>query len=106
MFSLLGMISRYGPTSLMFKHALFSLENDSPHSWFNRLESLCSQYGLPNKMSFLKSPLPNALFKKQIKEKVVCFWYTKLSVNVQKLQSLSFLRPKFLPLGRGRPLLF
>ena len=105
-FSLLGMISRLGPTHIIHRHAVQVLANPAAfrNSWFLRLKELCHQYSLPEPQSFLSHPPSAISFKHIAKQKVVDFWNSKLRAEASRLDSLNFFRADFMSLSQPHPI--
>ena len=74
--SLLGMISRLGPSHILFQHGNQVLENPEvfKKSWFLQVREACLQYNLPDPRSLLVSPLSKTKLKRLAKAKVLEFW--------------------------------
>ena len=57
-FTLLGMISRIGPDTILHRHGLNILNSTTPkkHSWFSPIQTLAAQYSLPDPATIRLSP--------------------------------------------------
>ena len=95
------MICRFSPSHSMFKHALFTLHNSSPYSWFAYVRKICQKYSLQDPLIFLSSPLNKERFKSLVKKAVVSYWHERLCEMVSLKPSLKLMRPQFLPLGKS-----
>jgi hypothetical protein len=101
-FGLLLMIARLGPDHILHRHGVYLLHHGVPTSWFAQVRQLCTQYSLPDPLLTLTSPPASVVAWKTANKSAVCaFWHAKLVADAAALPSLCFLRPAFLPLGRG-----
>ena len=73
-------------------------------SWFWKLRNLFLQYLLPHPLCWLQSPPEKDNFRKLCKSAVLNFWRRKLSLEVQNLSSLRFLKPDFISLTSCHPI--
>ena len=101
MLSLFGMISRLGPSNILFQIGLHQLRHQVSSSWFLAVQELTRQYLLPEALHLLCHPLPKEQFRKLVKSKVLEFSHKKLCASVLQKSSLIFLRAEFLPLTSG-----
>jgi hypothetical protein len=96
------MIARLGPDNILQRHGIYLLHHGVPASWFAQVRQLCTLYGLPDPLLTLTSPPASvAAWKTANKTAVRAYWHAKLVADAAALPSLCFLRPAFLPLGRG-----
>ena len=104
MLSLLGMIARLGPTALIQKVGRHMIISRNNKSWFNKVQSLCSDYHLPNPLQLFQNPPSKESWKNMCKSKVISFWEDKLRLEAEHLSSLHFFKPQFLSLARPHPM--
>ena len=104
-FSLLGMISRLGPSNILFQHGWSTLNSavQSSKSWFHQIRELSKQYSLPDPLSTLANPPIKTTFKRAVKLQVLDWWQTKLRKAAQ-LPSLSLFRTEFMSLSKPHPI--
>ena len=99
---LLLMIAMLGPTNILWKHGTYILHHSIKHSWFSQVRDLTLQYSLQDPLLTLASPpCSKTAWKAKGKQAITAYWHKKLKSEVSTLPSLQFLRPSFLPLGRG-----
>ena len=104
--TLLGMISRLGPSNILHRLGITILSNPSfntSHSWFKDVQHICSQYSLAPPLAFLSNPPTQSSFKSTIKAKVMDYWERKLRAAAAGLKSLSYFKPAFYSLSRPHP---
>ena len=104
--SLFGMVSRLDPSSILHRHATYTLLNSKPssRSWFLQIRDLSTKYSLPNPLMILTNPPTKSSFKRSTKSKVVDFWETKLREDASHLDSLIFFKPHFYSLTKPHPI--
>ena len=105
-FSLLGMISRLGPSNIVHKHAMNILSSNTPsqHSWFSQIIQISQQYSLPNPIQVLSCPLSKESYKKLTSKHVLDWWNDKLRADAAKLDSLHLFRSNFMSLSKPHPI--
>ena len=105
-FTLLGMISRIGPDNILHRHGLNVLKSTTPKklSWFYQVRSLSEQYGLPDPVNLLETPLTKQSFKSLVKNKILDWWQKKLRAEAAPLSSLYLLNTNFMSLARTHPI--
>ena len=96
--SLLYMIARLGPKSILYKHGMYCLTHSVSHSWFCLLRLTCSTYYLPDPVLILCTPPSKFVFKKKVKCAISSFWHNKLRQEASSLTSLLHLKFDFIPL--------
>ena len=104
--SLLGMISRLGPSSILHKLGCSTLSHAKPssRSWFLQVRDISSQYSLPDPLAILNSPPTKSAFKRTVKSKIIDYWEKKLRLEASKLDSLAYFKPKFYSLSKPHPI--
>ena len=108
--SLLGMISRLGPDSILHRHGrqILSVPPASllpaRQSWFLQVRTLCNQYQLPDPLYVLANPPLKKEWKKETKLQVVKFWTKKLREHSASLPSLSLFRTSHMSLCSPSPI--
>ena len=96
------MIARLGPSNPLHLQALYSLHHHAPNSWFTALRTVTFLYSLPDPLAILSlPPTSKKVWKIKVKTAVVAHWHAKLAAEAAALPSLHYLRPAFIPLGRG-----
>ena len=99
---LLLMIALLGPTNILWKHGTYILNHSLKHSWFSQVRDLTLKYSLPDPLFTLAfPPSSKSTWKAKVKSAITAHWHKKLATEASNLPSLQFLRPSFLPLGRG-----
>ena len=103
--ALFGMICNLR-NNILFNIAEASLLTAAPShkSWFTMLRNLCIQYGLPDPLKLLQSPMPPARFKSLCKSKVYDYWHVTLTNSCKSKSSLQLLRPEFTSLQKCHPI--
>ena len=94
-FTILHMIASLGPSNTLHQNALFMLHHHVRNSWFIEVRALSRQYSLPDPLQILTSPPPKT------KKVLNLYWHNQLKAEAAEKTSLRYLRPAFLPLGRG-----
>ena len=104
--SLLGMIGRLCPSSILHRIGCFALSNARPssRSWFLQVRDVCSKYSLPDPIATLTNPPSKSSFKRLSKSKIFDFWEKKLRSDAARLDSLVFFKPQFYSLSKPHPL--
>ena len=109
--SLLGMIARLGPASILHRlgvHILTNLtqKSRSPSSilWFTQVRQICQQYCLPDPLEVLSEPPTKGRWKAATQRAVLTYWGTKLRAEATLLPSLSHLRVSHMSLSSPSPL--
>ena len=104
--SLLGMISRLGPKSILYTvaHQILSSQENYKVSWFLKIKDICQQYALPDPLSILASPPSANSFQNTAKQKVLDYWNLKFRAAVSGLDSLSMFRAEFMSLCNPHPI--
>ena len=96
--SLLGMIGRLGPHSILHRHgrqvlAAASPESTSPYpcsqSWFVQVRGLTEKYLLPDPLVIMANPPTKEAWKKHTKLRVIEHWTVLLREHASTLPSLS-----------------
>ena len=101
-FSLLFMIARLGQNNILWRHGTYILHHSIRHSWYSQVRELTLQYSLPDPLLTLTSPpTSKQAWKGTVRRAVTAYWHSMLVAEAQALPSLIFLRPSFIPLGRG-----
>ena len=110
--SLLGMVARLGPTTILHRLGVHILNNPPPVSrspssmlWFVQVRQICSQYHLPDPLEVLSEPPTKGAWKAATLKAVLCFWGTKLRADANLLPSLSHMRATHMSLSSPSPLL-
>ena len=104
--TLLGMISRLGPTGILNKIGRDSLLTASNKgSWFLAVRRTTQQYGLPDPLIVLQQPLPKCRWKSLCKGMVMKWWEAQYRGEAQQLESLAFFDPNFYSLTRPHRIL-
>ena len=90
------------PEDHLHSHAKYTLSSAPPSakSWFQQVRTLCNQYGLPNPLQLLDSPLPKEQFKKETKIKISQYWYNHFVAETRKLKSLKYFKPELYSLTK------
>ena len=111
-FSLLGMIARLGPESILHRLGVYILMNPphisrSPSSslWFLQVRQLCQQYSLPDPLEVLRNPPSKGIWKTSTHNMVVAHWGSILRAKAALLPSISHLRASHMSLTVPSPLL-
>ena len=105
MLSLLGMIARLGPESILQqigRQVLLSAGKGK--SWFLQTRTICQQYGLTDPLLVLQSPSSKESWKRMCKSKAVSFWEEKLRGEAALLPSLVYFKPCYMSLTTPHPL--
>lgn len=104
--SILGMIGRLGPTSILHKLGCSTLSNAKPssHSWFLQVRDVSTKYSLPDPLIILTNPPSKLTYKKLAKSKIIDFWETKLRQDAAPLDSLVYFQPQFYSLSKPHPI--
>ena len=104
--TLLGMISRLGPSNILHRHTVFVLSNpkENSRSWFCLRTHTCSQYSLPSPKEILDSQQSRSSFKSLIESKVHDFWEQKLREDASRLPSLKYFKPEYYSLAQPHPI--
>ena len=96
------MIAKLGPSNILHRHALYVLHHGIPTSCFSQIREITSLYALPDPLVTLSNPPPSKqVWKKRVKTAVCSHWHATLVAQAAALPSLCYLRPAFIPLGRG-----
>ena len=105
--TLLGMVARLGPQSILHQHGCYMLASPSPSpsshssSWFTQVRDLCSQYGLPDPLYVLHYPEGKLRWKKLAQQHVTQYWNVQLREHAARLQrSLPHFRASHMSLTR------
>ena len=104
--SLFGMVSRLDSSSILHRHATFTLSNAKPssRSWFLMIRDISTKYSLPDPLMILSNPPTKSSFKRSTKAKIVDFWESKLRADASHLDSLIFFKPQFYSLSKPHPI--
>ena len=104
--SLLGMISRLGPSHILHQLGVQALSSPSDYqcSWFHQLRDLCQDYSLPHPMTILSDPPTSVSFKNTCKKKVIDFWNQKLRESASRKDSLYLFKADFMSLTKPHPI--
>ena len=104
--SLFGMVSRLDSSSILHRHATFTLSNAKPssRSWFLMIRDISTKYSLPDPLMILSNPPTKSSFKRSSKAKIVDFWESKLRADASHLDSLIFFKPQFYSLSKPHPI--
>ena len=107
--SLLGMISRLGPTHILHRLGMQVLaptaaQTDPRCSWFLKVKEICLKYHLPKPLYILSHPPYVTSFKQTTKQKVLDFWNSKLRDDARRLDSLDMFRSDFMSLCQPHPI--
>ena len=104
--SLLGMVSRLNPSSILYRYAKNTLQDAKPssRSWFLQTKTLCSKYSLPDPLTILSNPPSKCSFKRLSKARILDFWESKLRADAASLDSLLYFKPQFYSLSRPHPI--
>jgi hypothetical protein len=108
--SLLGMIARLGPESILHKHGCYILANPSSSlssfssSWFTQVRSICQQYGLQDPLLVLHSPPTKNRWKSEARLCVTELWGAQLRAQAAALPSLTNFRASHMSLSCPSPL--
>jgi hypothetical protein len=105
-FSILGMISRLGPTHILHQHGMqvLSLPSSFTKSWFLQCKEICQQYDLPEPHLLLTNPSSKDSFKRKVHQKVLDYWNIKLRAKVEQLDSLHMFKADFMSLSHPHPI--
>jgi hypothetical protein len=109
--SLLGMIARLGPDSILHQHGFNTLSSlprartaaaglAASQSWFGQVRGLAEQYGLPDPLYVLANPPPKGEWKAAVKRHLVPFWAERLRAHAATLDSLAMFRASHMSLTR------
>ena len=104
--SLLGMISRLGPSNILHRHGSHVLCNAKPSSryWFLQVRDISTKYSLPDPLTILNNPPTKCSYKRLAKSMVVDFWEKKFRQDASRLDSLIFFKPEFYSLVKPHPI--
>ena len=112
--SLLGMIGRLGPESILHRHGRQILArtppestahlNTSSQSWFVQVRQLTERYKLPDPLLILASPPSKEAWKKLTKVKVIEHCTTVLREHAASLPSLALFRATHMSLASPSPI--
>ena len=110
--SLLGMIARLGPESILHRHAchvltnriMFSSTNPSSQSWFLQVRGLCMRYSLPDPLYILANPPSKNEWKSASKSRITTYWAEHLRSHAARLRSLHLFRASHMSLTRPSPI--
>ena len=82
------------PANPLNSHGKHILETAPPSakSWFQQVRNLCSQYGLPNPLQLMSSPVAKEQFKAEVKGKIQNYWHAQLVEETSKLRSLKYFK--------------
>ena len=75
-------------------------------SWFNQVESVLFQYGLPHPLQLLQNPPGKEEFKNVVKLKVADYWQQHYRALVSDLPSLDYFKPELCSLLKPHPILY
>ena len=104
MLSLLGMIARLGPNSILQKIGRQSLlaTTCNKKSWFYSVRSISKLYDLPDPLLVLQdgSNSSKEAWKRKCKASVVSYWEQYLRGQADLLPSLKYFKPQFMSLSR------
>ena len=102
MLSLLGMISRLGPSSILQQTGRNTLLSSRPNkkSWFTKIRDICNQYLLPDPLLVFQDPKSKDAWKSQCKAQVVSYWEKYLRHQAEMLPSLMYFKPQYMSLTR------
>ena len=105
--SIFGMITRLkNSISHEVASTLLSSGAVPTKSWIFQIQEHCLQYGLPDPLHLLQSPLQKDAFKRLIKKNVLDYWEQLLRAEAAdpRYSSLTFFNPKFMSLSTPHPL--
>ncbi len=109
--SLLGMLARLGPDSILHRHGRhiliqpkFSPPLISSQSWFIQVRALCEQYRLPDPLYVLANPPKKEEWKAHCRLRVTEYWAELLRQHAASLSSLEHFRASHMSLSRPSPL--
>ena len=88
MFTLLHMVAKLGPTSILFQHSIYILHHCIPNSWFTALHLLSPKYHLTDPLQILVYPPLKKPFKKAVKSSVRESWHSSLLAQAASMPSL------------------
>ena len=108
--SLLGMIARLGPSSILHHHGCQILSAPpasllpSRQSWFLQTRSLCHEYSLQDPLYVLANPPPKPEWKKATKYAVTKFWSSKFKAEAASKPSLVHFKASHMSLCNPSPI--
>ena len=110
--TLLGMIGRLGPSSILHRLGVHILSNPThmPRSqtsslWFLQVRQICLQYNLHDPLLILSHPPTKGTWRSIVRRAVVTFWDNKLKTEASTLPSISHLRLSHMPPAIISPLI-
>ena len=108
--SLLGMIARLGPSSILHHHGCQILSDPpasqlpSRQSWFLQVRALCQEYALPDPLYVFANPPPKAEWKKVTKHAVIKLWSSKFRTEAASKPSLIYFKASHMSLCSPSPI--
>ena len=108
--SILGMICRLGPDSILHRHGRHMLAAPpasllpARQSWFLQVRVLCQKYELPDPLVIMANPPTKHEWKKTTKHQVIKFFTEKLREHAASLPSLSLFRASHMSLSSPSPI--
>ena len=112
--SLLCMIGRLGPESILHRHGrqilaaappeITSHPNLSSHSWFVQVRQLTERYALPDPLMILAYPPSREEWKKTTRLRVTEHWAIHLRAHASSLPSLNLFRASHMSLSCPSPI--
>ena len=106
MLSLLGMIARLNPDSILQKIGRQTLLTSTCHkkSWFYSIRLVCTLYNLPDPLLVLQEAPSKDTWKIGCKAKVMSYWEKELRGQAELLPSLKYFKPEFMSLKQPHTL--
>ena len=90
------------PTDPLYAHAKYVLTEapSKAKSWFQQIEKICTQYGLPSPLHLLSYPLAKGAFKSLVRRKIVEYWQTLLRAEAESMSSMKYFKSELYSLTR------